>query len=96
MKIEDIVKEEVSKLTDSINSQINDPAQKAAIVAMTTDLAMLPIRMARGEDVSVIVASLKAEAAMRGVASALKAQAAVQQAWINIVTKVIMTAISAA
>lgn len=96
MKIEDIVKEEVNKLTDSINSQITDPAQKAAIVAMTTDLAMLPIRMSRGEDVSVIVAALKAEAAMRGVASAMKAQAAVQQAWINIVTKVITSVLVAA
>lgn len=96
MKIEDIVKEEVNNLTKQINSQINDPAQKAAVVAMINDLAMLPIKMARGEDVEVITASLKAEAAMRGVASALKAQAAVQQAWINIVTKVIVAALGAA
>ena len=93
MKIEDIVKEEVKNLTDSLNSQITDPAQKAAIIAMTNDLAMLPVRMARGEDVSIIMSSLQAEAAMRGVASALKAQAAVQQAWINIITKVIFTAL---
>lgn len=93
MKFEDIVKEEVSKLTDAINSQITDPAQKAAIVAMTTDLAMLPIRMARGEDVEVQMAVLKAEAAMRGVTSALKAQKAVQDAWMNIITKVIIVAL---
>jgi len=93
MKIEDIVKDEVNKLTESLNSQITDPVQKAAIIAMTADLAMIPVRMARGEDVSALMASLQAEAAMRGVTNALKAQAAVQQAWINVVTKIIFTAL---
>lgn len=95
MKFEDVVKDEVSKLTQSLNDQIKDPAQRAVIVAMTNDLAMLPIRMARGEDVSVVMASLQAEAAMRGVAASMKAQAAVQQAWINILTRVIGVALLA-
>lgn len=93
MKIEDIVKDEVAKLIHDLDGQITDPVQKAAIAAMTTDLAMLPIRMARGEDVTFIVASLKAEAALRGVSASLKAQAAMQQAWMNIVYKVVAIAI---
>lgn len=95
MKFDDIVKEEIEKLKGSLEGQIKDPAQKLAIAAMVQDLAMLPMRMARGEDVSVVVASLKAEAAMRGVATAMQAQAATQQAWFNILTRVIGAALLA-
>lgn len=93
MKIEDIVKEEAQKLIVSLESQVSDPVQKAAIAAMTNDLAMIPIRMARGEDVSLLLQSLQAEAAVRGVGATLKAQAAMQQAWINVITKVITVAL---
>lgn len=90
-----IVKEEVDKLVASLEGQIQDSATRAAIVRMTNDMAMLPIRMSQGEDVTVLFASLQAEAAMRGVAASLKAQALVQQAWINILTRVISIALSA-
>ncbi len=95
MKIEDIVKSEVDNLIKDLDSQITDPVQKLAIATMTADLAMIPIRMARGEDVTHVMASLKAEAAMRGVTASLKAQAAVQQAWMNIIFKILTAALSA-
>ncbi len=95
MKLDDILKDEVDRLKSTLEGQINDPAQKAAIAAMVNDLAMLPIRMARGEDVSVQLASLKAEAAVRGFSAVLKAQAATQQAWMNIITKIIGAALVA-
>lgn len=88
-QIEDIVKAEAQKLIDALEGEVNDPIERAAVAAMTNDLAMLPIRMARGEDVSLLVQSLKAEAAARGVAVSMRAQAAMQQAWINIVVKVL-------
>lgn len=95
MKIDDIVKDEVGKMVIDLNHQISDPVQKAAIVAMTADLAMIPIRLARGEDVTNLLASLKAEAAIRGVTASLKAQATVQQAWMNIILRIVTTALTA-
>lgn len=93
--IKNIVKDEVTKLVTSLEGEIKDPATRAAIARMTNDMAMLPVRMSQGEDVSVVFASLQAEAAMRGVAASLRAQALVQQAWINILTKVISIALAA-
>ena len=95
MTLETIVKEETEKLIATLNGQIDDPAQRLAIAQMTTDLAMLPIRMARGEDTRLVFQSLQAEAAMRGVSASFKAQEAVQQAWMNIILKIIATALTA-
>lgn len=92
--IEEIVREEANKLILNLQGQIDDPALKAAIAQMTTDLAMIPIRMARGEDTTLVFQSLQAEAAMRGVSVSLKAQEAVQQAWMNIILKIIATALT--
>lgn len=95
MKIEDIIRDEINAAKHTIESQITDPTQKAAILAMTHDLAMLPIRMAKGEDITLLMASLKAEAALRALSVSMKSQALVQQIWINIVTKVIGVALGA-
>lgn len=91
--IKTIVSEEVNKLMASIDGQVTDPAQRAAMVRMTTDLADLPRRMALGEDVSLLFDSLKAEAALRGHAFAMKAQAAAQQAWVNIIFRLATAAL---
>jgi len=93
--IEDIVKDEVNKLITSLDGQVTDPVQKSAIIRMTADMAMIPIRMARGEDVTNVINSLKAEAALRGVTNSLKAQAAMQQAWMNVIIRIITTALLA-
>lgn len=93
--IKDLVKNEVTTLVASLEGEIKDPATRATIARMVNDMAMLPVRMSRGEDVSPVFASLQAEAAMRGVAISFKAQAMVQQAWINILTKILSIAIAA-
>tara|TARA_R110002074_G_scaffold402324_1_gene607064 strand:+ start:133908 stop:134198 length:291 start_codon:yes stop_codon:yes gene_type:complete len=94
MTIEEIVKEETEALIATLEGQITDPAQRLAIAQMTTDLAMIPIRMARGEDTTLAFASLQAEAAMRGVTASLKAQEAVQKAWMNIIIKIIAVSLA--
>lgn len=88
-----IVKEEIDKMVSSLQGQISDPAEKQSLALMAIDLANLPIRMARGEDVSLLLDSLKAEAMLRGVRTSLKAQAAVQQAWTNILIRIVTTAL---
>lgn len=92
--IKNIVKNEVDSLVAALEGEIKDPNLRIAIARMTNDMAMLPVRISQGEDVSVVFASLQAEAAMRGVSFSLKAQAIVQQAWMNVITKVIQIALA--
>jgi len=94
--IEDIVKAEADALIAKLEGTIEDPEQKAAVAQMTADLAMIPIRMARGEDTTLAFQSLQAEAALRGMSASLQAQKAVQEAWMNIIIKVIATALTTA
>ncbi len=91
--IQDLLNTEIETLKEKFASQVTDPAHKEALIRMTTDLTRLPIKMMAGEDVSLLVASLKAVAAMRGVSFSLQTSAAVQQAWTNIITKVVSAAL---
>lgn len=95
MNIEEVLKEEIANAKALIANQITDPVQKQAVLAMTQDLAMMPIRMAKGEDVSFLMDSLKAEAALRALSISFKSQAIVQQIWMNVVTKIIGIALGA-
>lgn len=95
MDITQALKEEIEVLKERALKEITDPVQKAKLAEMTADFAMLPIRMARGEDITLLAASLKAELAARGVASTMKLSAMAQQAWMNIVVKVLTKVILA-
>lgn len=94
MKLDDIVKGEIDTLIKTLEGQVTDPAERIAIAAMVNDLALLPVRMAQGQNVEMIMASIQAEAALRGSSFTMRAQLAVQQAWLNIVGKLIGAAIS--
>ncbi len=96
MQLDQLIKDELSNLKSQLDAQISDPQEKIALMQMSNDLALLPIRMARGEDVTIAVNNLKAEMALRGVKHSLKAQTLVQQAWLNIVFKIIGVAVAAA
>ena len=94
MNIESLIKQEIDDLRQGLENQITDPVERTAVAQMVSDLAMIPIWMSRGEDMTLLVSNIKAEAAMRGVSFTIKSQAAVQQAWSNILTKVVSAAVS--
>jgi len=94
--IDSIIREEVRAAIDEIKANATNPQEILSIAQMATDLAMLPMRMARGEDVTAIAASLKAESLNRGVAQAAKAQAAAANAWMNIVVRLAGAAVTGA
>lgn len=95
MDLEQILKEELKALQEQALKEITDPAQKAKLAEMTADFAMLPVRLARGEDITLLTSSLKAEMAARGVASAMKMSAMAQQAWMNIIVRILTKTILA-
>jgi len=94
--IQAILKQEVSSLGTTLTDQVTDPAEKLAIAQCLERLAAVPLMLARGEDPSIIVTNVKAELALRGVKHAFQAQAAVQQAWTNVIIKVVGAVIAAA
>lgn len=88
-EIEKIAREEVDSIIASLKGEFSDPSQRKALEMIAKDLATLPLLVAKGQDVQLLFDSLKAELALRGSTMALKAQAVVQQAWTNIITKVL-------
>lgn len=88
-KIEEEAKEEMRATIDALKNNSIDPAHKIALKRITEDMINLTIRAAKGEDVSLLFQSLKAELALRGSAIALRAQAIVQDTWTRILNKVI-------
>jgi hypothetical protein len=95
-QLEDAVRSELRNLQHTLVAEVSDPAERVAIAQMTADLALVPIRMARGEDVASILAALKAESLNRALALRTRAEAAAQQAWIAVVSRILMGAISGA
>lgn len=89
--IEDIAREEAAMLIATLATQITNPNELAAVSQMTSDMAMIPIRMAKGEDVALLIESLRAEAEMRGVATSLRAKTALQQVWANVILRILTT-----
>lgn len=94
-QIESIVKDELHALMASLQAEVSDPMVRANLLAMAEDTAMLPIRIARGEDVSGIVKALKAEAQNRALTHRIQVQAIVREAWMRAMAR-ILTAVMAA
>lgn len=88
-EIEKEAKEEMRMIIDSFKNDAIDPAHKIALKRITEDMINLTLRAAKGEDVSLLFQSLKAELALRGSAIALRAQTIVQETWTRILNKVI-------
>lgn len=95
MNVEDILKEELGRLLDVLGAQVKDPKERLALAAMANDMAMLPVWMAQGRDVSGITAALKAETMNRALAHRVKAQTAAQQAWMAVVSRIILGIVGA-
>jgi hypothetical protein len=93
-EIEKEAKEEMYSMIDSLKSIGSDPAHKIALKRIAEDMINLTLRSAKGEDVSLLFKSLKAELALRGSAIALRAQAIVQETWTKIINKVIATLVA--
>lgn len=94
--VKGLVQEELNSLLGNLKEEANSPEKKEAIARMTRNMTMLPIWMAQGEDVTEIVNDMKAESMLRGVSFTLKSQTLSQQAWFNVITKIVTTAIGAA
>jgi hypothetical protein len=87
MQLEHLLFEELSKLTTSLSQSQREDIH----IGLVSDIAMLPIRVARGEDVSLITKSIKAEIAMLNNTASMNNLEAVKQMWINIIIQLLNT-----
>lgn len=94
-QIESIVKDELHALLASLHGEVEDPAAREALAAMAEDAAMIPVRIARGEDVTGLLASLSAEAQNRALAHRVRVQTAVQEAWMRAVARILKVVLAA-
>lgn len=94
--LEQIVRDALRDLGASLEAQVSDPAERAAVAAMAGDLAMIPVRLAYGQDVAELTAALRAEAANRALAHRVRAEIAARDAWVQIVNRLLIGAIAGA
>lgn len=94
-QIESIVKDELHALLASLKADVEDPILRANLLAMAEDAAMLPIRLARGEDVTNIYRSLSAEAQNRAMTHRIKVQEIVRAAWTKALTRILTVVVAA-
>lgn len=95
-QLESVLQDELHQVLGELRAQVQDPAEAAAVQAMVSDAAMLPVRIARGEDVSSLAASLSAEAQNRALAHREMARAAVEKAWQRVIVRIVGGLLSAA
>lgn len=94
--LNEIVKGEIELLLSNIKGSAKGPEEVEAMNRISRNMAMLPIWIASGLDVTDLVKDMKAEALLRGVAFTLESQALAQQAWMNVLTKVVGLVITTA
>lgn len=88
-QVESILLDELHALLAGAGAQIGDPAEVAAVAAMAQDAAMIPLRIARGEDAAPLVAALKAEAMNRAMTHRVRAETLARDAWMRTVTRLV-------
>ncbi len=92
-KAEEIVRQEVHRAVEALHDIAESPEAKAAVAAMAADIALLPMRIARGENTAVLASALRAEALNRSVELRARAQQVAQQAWTQIVWRLVSLAL---
>lgn len=93
--VESIVKDELGVLLNRLQADIEDPQVRADLLAMAEDAAMLPVRVARGEDIELLLRSLSAEAQNRALTHRVRVQQAVREAWMRAITRILATVVAA-
>lgn len=88
-QLESIVMDELHQLLGSLKAQATDPKEAEALAAMAVDAAMLPVRIARGEDVASLERSLSAEGQNRALKHRVAVQETVTAAWQRAVVRLV-------
>ena len=94
-QVESIVRDELHALLGTLQAEVEDPQVRADLLAMAEDAAMLPVRIARGEDVAPLLLALKAEASNRALTHRIRVQQAIREAWERAVLRILQVVLAA-
>lgn len=94
-QLESIVRDELHVLMGQLEQEVDNPIVRAQLMAMAEDAAMIPLRIARGEDVAALLLALKAEAQNRALLHRQRVAQAVQDAWMRAVGRILAAVLAA-
>ena len=94
-QLESIVRDELHVLLGQLEKEIDNPVTRAQLMAMAEDAAMIPLRIARGENVQPLLAALKSEAQNRALVHRQRVSQAVQDAWIRAIGRILAAVLAA-
>lgn len=94
-QIESILKDELHALLAGLEGTY-DLETRMALAGMAEDAALMPVRIARGEDVAPLLKALNAEAQNRLLTQRIRVQELIEQAWIRTITRILKGVLVAA
>lgn len=94
-QIESILKDELHALLAGLEGTY-DLQTRMALAGMAEDAALMPVRIARGEDVAPLLRALNAEAQNRILTQRIRVQELIEQAWIRTITRILQGVLVAA
>lgn len=94
-QIESILKDELHALLAGLEGTY-DLETRMALASMAEDAALMPVRIARGEDVTPLLRALNAEAQNRLLTQRIRVQELIEQAWIRTITRILKGVLVAA
>lgn len=94
-QLESIVRDELHVLLGQLEKEVDNPVTRAQLMAMAEDAAMIPVRIARGEDVAALVLALKSEAQNRALTHRQRVAKAIEDAWIRAIGRILAAVLAA-
>jgi hypothetical protein len=94
-QIENILKDELHTLLAGLEGTY-DLDTRMALASLAEDAALMPLRIARGEDVTPLLKAMNAEAQNRLLTHRVRVQEMIEQAWIRTITRILKGVLVAA
>ena len=94
-QIESILKDELHALLAGLEGSY-DLDTRMALASMAEDAALMPVRIARGEDVAPLLRALNAEAQNRLLTQRIRVQVLIEEAWVRTVARILKGVLVAA
>lgn len=94
-QLESIVRDELHVLLGQLEREVDNPVTRAQLMSMAEDAAMIPLRIARGENVEFLLKALKAEAQNRALLHRQRVSQAVQDAWTRAIVRILAAVLAA-
>lgn len=94
-QLESVLKDELHALLAGLEGSY-DLDTRMALASLAEDAALMPVRIARGEDVTPLLKAMSAEAQNRLLTQRVRVQELIEQAWVRTITRILKGVLVAA